>query len=69
MRSTPDKQRNRRAPRNGKIVPFYEKSSRSAPEPGVYEAIYALQGTLRGLPLEADLDEERAAARQREDQS
>jgi hypothetical protein len=31
-----------------------------------YEAIYALEGSLREFPLEVDLDEERRAERNRE---
>jgi hypothetical protein len=34
--------------------------------PNAYEAIYALQGSLRKFPLEASLDTERRAERKRE---
>jgi hypothetical protein len=36
------------------------------PPPIPYEAIYALEGSLREFPLEADLEEERRAEREYE---
>ena len=45
---------------------FQEERGRLVLEPTNFEAIYALQGSLREFPLEADLEEERRAARARE---
>jgi AbrB family looped-hinge helix DNA binding protein len=50
----------------GTTVVFQEERGRLVLEPSNYEAIYALRGSLRGFPLEADLEEERRAARERE---
>jgi AbrB family looped-hinge helix DNA binding protein len=52
----------------GSTVVFHEERGRLVLEPSNYEAIYALQGSLREFPLEADLDEERRAARRRENE-
>jgi hypothetical protein len=41
-----------------------EKSDVQPPSP--YEVIFALEGSLREFPLEADLEEERLAERNRE---
>jgi AbrB family looped-hinge helix DNA binding protein len=54
--------------KEGSIVVFQEECGRLVLEPNNYEAIYALQGTLREFPLEADLEEERRAARRRENE-
>jgi AbrB family looped-hinge helix DNA binding protein len=54
--------------KEGTTVVFQEEGGRLVLEPNNYEAIYALQGSLRGFPLEASLEEERQAARQREDE-
>jgi AbrB family looped-hinge helix DNA binding protein len=51
----------------GTTVLFQEERGRLVLEPSNYDAIFALQGTLREFPLEASLDEERKAARKRED--
>ena len=50
----------------GSSVIFHEEHGRLVLEPSNYEAIYALQGSLREFPLEADLEAERRAARKRE---
>jgi AbrB family looped-hinge helix DNA binding protein len=50
----------------GTTVVFHEERGRLVLEPNNYSAIYALQGSLREFPLEADLEEERRAARVRE---
>jgi AbrB family looped-hinge helix DNA binding protein len=50
----------------GTTVVFQEERGRLVLEPSNYEAIYALQGSLREFPLEADLEAERQAARERE---
>ena len=50
----------------GSTVLFHEERGRLILEPNTYQAIYALQGSLREFPLEADLEEERYAERQRE---
>jgi AbrB family looped-hinge helix DNA binding protein len=50
----------------GSTVVFQEERGRLVLEPSNYEAIYALQGSLREFPLEADLEEARRAARERE---
>jgi AbrB family looped-hinge helix DNA binding protein len=52
--------------KEGTTVVFQEERGRLVLEPNTYEAIYALQGSLRKFPLEASLEEERRAARQRE---
>lgn len=51
----------------GTTVIFQEERGRLVLEPSNYDAIFALQGSLREFPLEASLDEERKAARKRED--
>jgi AbrB family looped-hinge helix DNA binding protein len=50
----------------GSTVVFEEERGRLVLEPSNYRAIYALEGSLREFPLEADLEEERRAARKRE---
>jgi AbrB family looped-hinge helix DNA binding protein len=52
--------------KEGTTVIFQEERGRLILEPNTYDAIYALQGSLREFPLEADLEEERRAARKRE---
>ena len=52
----------------GSTVVFQEERGRLVLEPSNYEAIYALQGSLREFPLEADLREEQRAARRRENE-
>ena len=51
----------------GTTVIFQEERGRLVLEPSSYDAIFALQGSLREFPLEASLDKERKAARKRED--
>jgi len=51
----------------GTTVIFQEERGRLVLEPSNYDAIFALQGSLREFPLEASLDKERKAARKRED--
>jgi len=50
----------------GSTVVFHEEHGRLVLEPNNFKAIYALQGSLREFPLEADLEQERQAARERE---
>ena len=50
----------------GTTVVFQEERGRLVLQPSNYQAIYALRGSLQEFPLEADLDKERRAARQRE---
>jgi AbrB family looped-hinge helix DNA binding protein len=50
----------------GSTVVFQEERGRLVLEPSNFEAIFALQGSLREFPLEADLEEERQSARKRE---
>jgi AbrB family looped-hinge helix DNA binding protein len=52
----------------GTTVVFQEERGRLVLEPNTYQAIYALQGSLREFPLEADLEEERRAALARENE-
>lgn len=52
----------------GTTVVFHEERGRLVLEPNTYSAIYALQGSLREFPLEADLEEERRAAREHENE-
>jgi AbrB family looped-hinge helix DNA binding protein len=54
--------------REGTTVVFQEERGRLVLEPNNFEAIYALQGSLREFPIEASLEEERGAERKREDQ-
>ena len=51
----------------GTTVVFQEERGRLVLEPNNFEAIYALQGSLREFPIEASLEEERRAERKRED--
>ena len=59
--------RKRYALREGSTITFQEEGGRLVLEPSNFDAIYALQGSLRDLPLEADLEQERRRAKQRED--
>jgi AbrB family looped-hinge helix DNA binding protein len=52
--------------KEGTTVVFQEERGRLVLEPENYDAIYALQGSLREFPLEASLEEERRAERRRE---
>jgi AbrB family looped-hinge helix DNA binding protein len=54
--------------KEGTTVVFQEDRGRLVLEANDYRTIYALQGSLRGLPLEADLEEERRDARKRENE-
>jgi AbrB family looped-hinge helix DNA binding protein len=54
--------------REGTTVVFQEERGRLVLEPNNFEAIYALQGSLREFPIEASLEEERRAERKREDE-
>ncbi len=54
--------------REGSTVVFQEERGRLVLEPSNYDALYALQGSLREFPLEADLEEERRVARKRENE-
>jgi len=60
--------RKRYSLRAGTTVVFQEERGRLVLEPNNFEAIYALQGSLREFPIEASLEEERRAERKREDQ-
>ena len=52
----------------GTTVVFQEERGRLVLEPRNFEAIYALEGSLRDYPLEASLEEERRAERKRENE-
>jgi AbrB family looped-hinge helix DNA binding protein len=52
----------------GTTIVFQEERGRLVLEPNNFEAIYALQGSLREFPIEASLEEERRAERKREDE-
>ena len=52
--------------KEGITVVFQEERGRLVLEPENYDAIYALQGSLREFPLEASLERERRAERKRE---
>ena len=54
--------------REGTTVVFQEERGRLVLEPNNFDAIYALQGSLREFPIEASLEEERRAERKREDE-
>ena len=54
--------------KEGTTVVFQEERGRLVLEPGNYQAIYGLQGSLREFPLEASLEEERRAERRRENE-
>jgi AbrB family looped-hinge helix DNA binding protein len=58
--------RKRYSLKEGTTVIFQEERGRLVLEPNNYSEIYALQGSLREFPLEADLEEERRTARDRE---
>ena len=53
--------------KEGTTVVFQEDRGRLVLEPSNHAAIYALQGSLAGFPLEQDLAEERQAEQKRED--
>jgi AbrB family looped-hinge helix DNA binding protein len=63
----PAKLRRRYGLKEGTTVVFQEDRGRLVLEPGNHAAIYSLQGSLKGFPLEADLFEERQEERKRED--
>jgi AbrB family looped-hinge helix DNA binding protein len=52
--------------KEGTTVVFQEERGRLVLEPNDYKAIYALQGSLQELPIEASLEEERRVERKRE---
>jgi AbrB family looped-hinge helix DNA binding protein len=54
--------------REGTTVVFQEERGRLVLEPNTFEAIYALQGSLREFPIEASLEEARRAEYKREDE-
>jgi hypothetical protein len=58
--------RKRARPQRKPAVVFQKERGRLIPDPNSYQAIYALQGSLREFPLEASLEEERRAERKRE---
>jgi AbrB family looped-hinge helix DNA binding protein len=62
----PSSLRKRYRLKEGTTVVFQEERGRLVLEPSTYETIYALQGSLRAFPLEASLEKERRAERQRE---
>ena len=62
----PSSLRKRYRLKEGTTVVFQEERGRLVLEPSTYAAIYALQGSLRAFPLEASLEKERRAERQRE---
>ena len=64
----PARLRKRYGFRKGTTVVFQEERGRLVLEPNTYEAIYALQGSLREFPLEASLQEERRAELKRENE-
>ena len=64
----PAKLRKRYGWKEGTIVVFHEDRGRLILAPGSYAEMYALQGSLAGLPLEQDLEEARRAAREWEDE-
>jgi AbrB family looped-hinge helix DNA binding protein len=53
--------------REGSTVVFQEEHGRLILEPNNFEELLALQGSLRGLPLEAELEAERRAERRRQE--
>ena len=64
----PGKLRKRYRLGEGTTVVFQEERGRLVLEPSNFEAIYALQGSLREFPIEASLEEERRAERKHEDE-
>ncbi len=54
--------------KEGTTIVFQEERGRLVLEPSNYDAIYALEGSLREFPLEASLEEERRAERKRENE-
>ena len=63
----PVKLRKRYGLKKGTTVVFQEDRGRLVLEPDNYAEIFALQGSLKDFPLEADLLAERQAERERED--
>jgi AbrB family looped-hinge helix DNA binding protein len=53
--------------KEGMTVVFQEDRGRLVLAPSNHQAIYALQGSLAGFPLEQDLAKERQAEQKRED--
>ncbi len=53
--------------KEGTTVVFHEDGGRLVLEPSNHAAIYALQGSLAGFPLEQGLAKERRAEQKRED--
>jgi AbrB family looped-hinge helix DNA binding protein len=53
--------------KEGATVVFQEEHGRLVLEPSNFQAIYALEGSLKDFPLEAALEEERRTERKRED--
>jgi AbrB family looped-hinge helix DNA binding protein len=51
----------------GSTVVFQEDQGRLLLAPSNYDALFALAGSLRDIPLEEDLDRERRLERKRED--
>lgn len=64
----PAKLRKRYGLVEGSVVVFQEEDNRLVLSSANYAAIYALQGSLSGFPLEQTLAEERRLARKREEQ-
>jgi bifunctional DNA-binding transcriptional regulator/antitoxin component of YhaV-PrlF toxin-antitoxin module len=58
---SPLKLRKRCGPKEGAAVVFREERGRLVGEPNSYDEIYALHGSLRGVPIETSLEEERRA--------
>ena len=52
--------------KEGTAVTFQEDRGRLVLEPSNYPAVYALQGSLAGFPLEEELAEERRREREQE---
>jgi AbrB family looped-hinge helix DNA binding protein len=52
----------------GTAVVFQEEGGRLVLEPSNHAAIYALQGSLAGFPLEEDLAQEKQAEQKRENE-
>ena len=63
---SPLKLRKRCDKKEGAAVVFREERGRLVGEPNSYDEIYALQGSLRGVPIETSLEEERRAELQKE---
>jgi hypothetical protein len=50
------------SPMTAQIITVVRSKKQVVPAPKAYAAIYTLQGSLREFPLEMDLEEERRAA-------